>query len=203
MQTTTRPATSAPAIAAVVTHDVEDFDRWRKAFDAHAAARRDAGIVATHVNRHADEPNRLSVYLAGSDAAKLQAFLTSTDLAATMRGAGVKGPPHVALVTPAEDMTVKDRSLPAVIIQHEVKDYAAWKVAFDRHGEARAEAGIIGHAVNRSVASPNVVVVYLQAESADALRAFTSSPDLKETMQAAGVVGAPSKSFVTGGTFEV
>ena len=64
-------------------------------------------------------------------------------------------------------------------------------MAFDGHGPARAEAGVIGHAVNRSVRNPNVVVIYLQAESLEALRAFAASPDLKQVMQAAGVVGAP------------
>lgn len=198
----TQPHTTAPSIAAVVTHDVEDFARWKKAFDTHADARRDAGILATHINRHAEDPNRLSVYLAGADASRLQAFLHGTSLAATMRDAGVKGPPHVALVTPVEDLTIKDRSLPAVIVRHEVKDFDTWKAAFDGHGQARALAGIIGHAVNRSVASPNVLVVYLQAESADALRAFASSPELRETMQAAGVVGAPDKTFVVSDAFE-
>jgi hypothetical protein len=202
MQTQANKSTRLPAAAAVVTHAVENYETWKRAFDAHAGARRSAGITAVHVNRHAENPNLLSVYLAGTDAAKLTAFLSSTDLATTMRDAGVKGPPHIAAVTPVEDLTVKDRPLAGAIVRHEVRDYAAWKRGFDAHADARARAGILGHAVNRSVQKPNVVVIYLQAESLDPLRAFASSPDVKQVMQAAGVIGAPDITFANGGTWE-
>jgi hypothetical protein len=97
---------------------------------------------------------------------------------------------------------VKDRPLAGAIIRHEVGDYAAWKRAFDGHADARARAGIIGHAVNRSEKNPNLVVVYLQAESLEPLRAFASSPDVKQAMQSASVIGAPDVTFVNGGTWE-
>jgi quinol monooxygenase YgiN len=199
MQTQTNTQKQVPVVAAVVTHDVENYEVWKRAFDGHAAARKNAGIVAAHVNRHADNPNRLSVYLAATDSAKLDAFFSSTELMSTMREAGVKGPPHIAKVTPVEDLTVKDRALPGVIVRHEVADFGAWKRAFDEHGATRAKAGVLGHAVNRSRENTNVVVVYLQAESLDALRAFASAADLKQTMQAAGVIGAPELTFVQGG----
>lgn len=199
MQTQTHTQKQVPVVAAVVTHDVESYEVWKRAFDGHAAARQSAGIVATHVNRHADNPNRLSVYLAATDSAKLDAFFSSTELMSTMREAGVKGPPHIAKVAPVEDLTVKDRALPGVIVRHEVADFSAWKRVFDEHRAARAKAGVLGHAVNRGRENANVVVVYLQAESLDALRAFASAADLKQTMQAAGVIGAPELTFVQGG----
>jgi quinol monooxygenase YgiN len=202
MQTQANASTQLPAVAAVITHAVENYETWKRAFDAHAGARRAAGITATHINRDAEDPNLLSVYLAGTDAAQLKAFLSSTDLMATMRAAGVKGPPHIAAITPVEDLTVKDRPLAGAVIRHEVREYAAWKRAYDAHADARARAGVIGHAVNRSVENPNVVVIYLQAESLDALRAFVSSSDVKQVMQAAGVIGAPDIRFGNGGTWE-
>jgi quinol monooxygenase YgiN len=198
MQTQSHTEKQVPAIAVVVTHDVESYETWKRAFDGHAATRRNAGIIATHVNRHADNPSRLSVYMAASDADKLATFLTSKDLMTVMREAGVKGPPHIAKVTPIEDLTVKDRALAGVIVRHEVKDFSAWKRAFDAHGESRAKAGILGHAVNRSLDNPNVAIVYLQAETLDALRAFAVSADLKQVMQGAGVVGAPDLTFAHG-----
>ena len=72
------------------------------------------------------------------------------------------------------------------------------KKAFDEHAGARGASGIVGHAVNRSVEQPNLVVIYLQAESLEQLRTFAASPNLKETMQKAGVQGQPAISFVTG-----
>ena len=75
---------------------------------------------------------------------------------------------------------------------------AEQKRGFDADGDARRKAGIIGHAVNRSVRNPNLVIVYLQAESLDSLRAFAGSAEVKAVMKEAGVVGAPEINFVTG-----
>ena len=202
MQTQTNTQKQLPKAAVVITHDVTDYDTWKAAFDAHAPARRNAGIIAAHINRHADDPNRLSVYLAGADAGPIEEFLSSPGLAKAMREAGVKGPPHIVMVTPVEDLTNKERALAGLIVRHEVSDFAQWRAAFDAHAQARAKAGICGHAVNRSAQNPNVVVVYLQAESIDSLRGFASSPELKQAMQSAGVVGAPDLTFVSGSEWE-
>lgn len=194
-----RPAPAAlPSVAAVVTHEVNDYATWKRAFDEHAGSRKSAGIVGTHINISADNPNVVSVYLAAADIGSLRAFLGSEDLKATMTRAGVKGPPTVSVITPVEDATVRDRALPGVIVVHRVAAYDAWKKAFDGDASARSAAGIIGHAVNRSVDDPNVVVVYLQSNTLDQVRQFTASPKLKETMQKAGVEGAPKLAFVQG-----
>lgn len=203
MQTQTSSSTAEiPSVAAVVTHEVADYAAWKQLFDADAPRRRAAGIIAAHINRHADNPNLLSVYLGARDAGKLGAFLHDDELKAVMAKAGVKGPPHIALVTPVEDLTVKDRRLAGVIVKHEVADYGAWKKAFDAHAATRAKAGIVGHAINRGVDNPNVVVAYMQAESPDALHAFAASADLKQTMQNAGVKGAPELIFAQGQDWE-
>jgi len=202
METRAAPLSQLPSAAVVISHDVEDYLAWKRVFDRHAGARRNAGIVAAHVNQDAENPNRLSVYLAGADRAQLAAFVGDIALMATMREAGVTGPPHIVDMTPVEDLTHKDRPLAGLIIRHEVRDYAAWKQAFDGHADARGKAGVIGHAVSRSVRNPNVVVIYLQAESLEALRAFAAASDVKAVMQAAGVIGTPDLSFVRGGEWQ-
>src|ERR1043165_2060061 len=108
---------TTPTAAVVVTHEVESYEIWKRAFDQHAAARQAAGITATHINRDAAQPNLLSVYLAGTDAAKLASFPTSQEVMTTMREAGVKGPPRVAKITPVEDHTRKE-ALAGVIVRH-------------------------------------------------------------------------------------
>jgi hypothetical protein len=192
---------TTPTAAVVVTHEVESYEIWKRAFDQHATSRKSAGIVATHINRDDAQPNVLSVYLAGNDAAKLAAFLHSQDLMTTMREAGVKGPPRVAAITPVEDRTQKEATA-GLIVRHAVADFAAWKRAFDAHAGARADAGVIGHAINRSVDDPNLVIVYMQARTIEQLRAFAGSASLKEAMHDAGVTSAPELSFVQGGAWE-
>jgi hypothetical protein len=194
IQTSKQTAT----VAAVVTHEVSDYAQWKKAFDTHAGSRAKNGIFTTHINRSAENPNVVSVYLGGTSADGLRAFLSSEDLKATMKNAGVTSAPQIAFVRPAEDLTVKTGALAGAIVTHRVSDYSTWKAAFDGDAGARAAAGIVGHAVNRADGDDKLVIVYLQANSLDALRAFTSSPALKETMKNAGVVGAPTIVFAQG-----
>ena len=192
---------NTPTTAVVVTHEVENYETWKRAFDQHATNRKNAGIVSTHINRDAAQPNLLSVYMAGTDAAKLTGFLTSQDLANTMLTAGVKGPPRIAKITPVEDQTRKE-ALAGVIVRHRVADYATWKRGFDGHASARKDAGILGHAINRSVDDPNIVIIYMQAKSIDQLRAFAESASLEDAMKSAGVTSAPELSFVQGGSWD-
>ena len=199
-QTTPGPATATalPAAAAIIRHRVRDYNVWKSAFDDHQRARQDAGIIGHHLNRVAQDPSTVVIYLPAGDLARLKSFLDSDELKAKMQQAGVEGPPTITLITPQEDMTIKDRALPAVIVRHRVADYATWKKAFDGHGSQRVQAGIIGHAVNQGVDDPNQVIVYLQAENAGQLKAFVDSEDLKAVMGKAGVQGTPQFSFVNG-----
>jgi hypothetical protein len=199
-QTTTDrvPSTELPAIAAVISHEVNNYDAWKRVYDAHADARRGAGIFTTHVNCAVDDPNLVSLYIGARNAKDLKRFISSVDLKETMQRGGVAAPPQIILVTPVEDYTVKDRRLPAAIVRHAVADFGAWKKAFDEHARVRTAAGIVGHAVNRGIDNPNLVVVYLQAESLEELRQFTASADLKDALKRAGVEGSPAITFVRG-----
>lgn len=202
MQTTNITTTHAlPAAAALVKHEVRDYDAWKAVFDGDADRRKASGIVGHHINRSADNPNALAVYFPATDLSKLQEFLADDTLKLKMKDAGVMGPPQVTLIRPREDMTNKERDLAGAVVIHSVADYDAWKAAFDAHGSARLEAGIVGHAVNVSQEDPNTVIVYLQAETVEALQAFASSESLKSAMQEAGVQGKPQIVFANGTDF--
>ena len=84
----------------------------------------------------------------------------------------------------------------AVIITHEVANWDTWKAEFDRHEGARKAAGILGHHINRGLENPNALTVYLAVSDLAAAKAFATSPDLHNTMTAAGVKGAPSVAWV-------
>ncbi len=194
----TATPSARPAVAAVVTHEVSDYGAWKQVFDAHAGARQRAGIVGTHVNRGADNPNLISVYLGARDVGSLRGFLNDDDTKATMTRAGVKGPPTVVLMTPVEDKPVRDRALPGAIISHHVTSYDTWKHAFDDHAPARAKAGIVGYAINRGLEDPNTVIVYLQSSTLEEIRTFCASQDLADVMTKAGVDSVPRVAFVQG-----
>jgi len=78
-----------------------------------------------------------------------------------------------------------------IVVHHKVKDFAAWKLAFDKHAPARKAAGLSKAHVLRAVEDPNAVTVLLDFADAAKAKAFGASPDLKAAMKSAGVVGKP------------
>ena len=73
------------------------------------------------------------------------------------------------------------------LVRHRVADYDAWKKAYDGFAPIQAEHGVLGHQVLRSIENPNDVIVTHTFDSHEAARAFFAMPELKETMNQAGV----------------
>ena len=68
-----------------------------------------------------------------------------------------------------------------------VKDYEQWKRGYDAHVAQRRAGGEISFQVFRDADDPNVVTVLSVQQSAEKVRAFMESPELKAAMEAAGV----------------
>jgi hypothetical protein len=83
-----------------------------------------------------------------------------------------------------------------VIVRHKVKDFAAWKKAFDGHAGAQKAAGLSNPRIFRSADDANETVVLFDAKDIAAAKQFSAAPDLKSTMQAAGVVDQPTMYFL-------
>ncbi len=69
-----------------------------------------------------------------------------------------------------------------------VEDYERWKEGYDASIGHRKFAGEISYQVFHNVDDPNTVTVLSVQKSKEGILAFMNSPDLKEKMQAAGVV---------------
>ena len=82
--------------------------------------------------------------------------------------------------------------MPLVVVRHKVKDYATWKKAFEGHAGAQTAAGLTNPRVYRSADDHNEAVILFDAKDIASARTFASSPDLKSTMQAAGVTDQPT-----------
>ena len=85
-----------------------------------------------------------------------------------------------------------------MIVKHTVKDFAAWKKAFDEHAATRKSAGSTGAQVFRNEANPNKVVVVMDWTSSDAAKKFAGSDNLRQVMEKAGVISHPEIIFADG-----
>jgi len=92
------------------------------------------------------------------------------------------------LKTPFKPMKV-------MIIKHTVADYDKWKSLFDAHISKRMEYGQTDVDLLRRIENPNDVLIVEQISDVQKAKAFTALPDLKETMQKAGVTGAPQFEY--------
>ena len=79
-----------------------------------------------------------------------------------------------------------------LVVHHAVRDFAAWKPAFDEHQPFRTAHGAIRHWLYRSPDDPDDLVVAIEFPSAEAALGFLADPSLKEAMERAGVIGEPS-----------
>lgn len=86
--------------------------------------------------------------------------------------------------------------MPALIVKHQVADFDKWLKLYEEHAPTRSAAGITGSVVCQSAEDPNSVTIYFEVDDLNRARDFTTSEDLKQTMQAAGVVNQPTFAFM-------
>jgi quinol monooxygenase YgiN len=83
-----------------------------------------------------------------------------------------------------------------MLIQHTVKSFTEWKKGFDSKAELRKSSGELSTQVYQDAGDPNKVTVVNKWDSLANAQKFAQSPELKAAMEKAGVVGAPSVSFL-------
>jgi heme-degrading monooxygenase HmoA len=84
----------------------------------------------------------------------------------------------------------------SVLVQHQVKDYAAWKKVFDAAFDLRKSSGELSVQIYRDASDPNKLTIMNRWNSLENAQKFVHSPELMSTMENAGVVGVPNISFL-------
>ena len=79
----------------------------------------------------------------------------------------------------------------ALVITHEVKNFADWKVEFDSGETMRTEMGVKITGVYTALDNENMVTVTSEVPSIEAAKGFMADPNLKATMEKAGVISQP------------
>ena len=85
-------------------------------------------------------------------------------------------------------------------IEHPITDFATWSAAFNRFADARRQAGVISHRVQRPVDAENCVLIDLDFETREAAEGFLNF--LTTTVWARpenspGLAGAPQTRILT------
>ena len=187
-------AAGTAGVRLFVRHEVTDYSAWRKVYDEFGSMQKKLGVTAQAVYRSLDNPNEITVTHDFKTAEAAQAFGASAELKAAMEKSGVTGTPTVWITTPAGGRSPEARGV-RLYVRHEVADFATWRMAYDAFDATRKKLGVTAQAVYRSVENPNDITVTHDFKTVEAAKAFAASPELKATMEKAGVTSAPQIWF--------
>lgn len=79
----------------IIDQRVENFPKWRRAFDEHADARAEHGSKGGHLFRDPEDRSRVVVFLAWEDLDRARTYLESGAVAEEREQGGVEGDPQV------------------------------------------------------------------------------------------------------------
>jgi len=82
----------------LVTHKVEDFDKWKDIFDEVAPMRDEAGEKSAALYRHATDPNTVTALFEWDTLENAHEYASSDRLKAAMGKAGVTGAPQITFL---------------------------------------------------------------------------------------------------------
>ncbi len=85
----------------LVHHKIEDYKKWKPAFEAHASYRAENGSMGGKVFRNANDPNDLFVLLEINSIENAKKFVSSDSTKEAMKNAGVVGMPEIYFVEEA------------------------------------------------------------------------------------------------------
>jgi quinol monooxygenase YgiN len=194
------PEPQMPKHGLLILHKVKNYDAWKPVFDGDVQARKDGGLTGHVIMRGVADPNLVAIWAPVSDVEKAKAFVANKELKDKMKQAGVQGKPEILFESMvAAQMDPKQSGLSGAMLTAKVKDFAAFKAAFDTAAQARTDAGVIGYALSQDLAEPSVTYVYLQSEDAAKLKTYVEAKETKQAWKDAGVVGPAKVTLVSEG----
>ncbi len=81
----------------LIIHEVEDYEAWKKIFDAAADIRKEAGERSYQILKYEHEPNKIVHFSAWTYIGNARAFFESPELVKIREKAGVKAPEFIYL----------------------------------------------------------------------------------------------------------
>lgn len=189
------PVPSGPASIMIIRHKVTDYTKWKAGYDAHDSSRLANGLHNYVVARGTEDSNMVLVAVRMDDVEKAKAFAASKELKERMKQLSITGTPVVDFLESIMNDTSALQSTVRVMVRHKVKDWDAWKKAFDSHMQTRTDAGLTDRVVAHSVGDTHNVTLVFAVSDMDKAKTFMKSDDLKNKMKEAGVDGPPDMFF--------
>lgn len=101
-------------------------------------------------------------------------------------------------ITKAPEQPAKPTFQPftVMMVKHPVKNFDKWLPVYNGHDSVRKQYGISELTVGRGLDNANIVYIAFKVDDVQKAKEFSALPNLKETMQKAGVSGPPTFSYI-------
>lgn len=190
------PATDT-AVYVVFGHEVRDYSVWKQVHNELNAVREHWGITDAYLMQGAQEDSVVWMMMKAPDAEAAHNFMVDPALARIMTTEGVEGEVYRSILAPGYRNTFNPEDYPhRIIVQHNVREFDAWKRVFDGHVGSRERAGLIDLFVSYPIGDTLDVHMMFGVTDEVALTEYMSSAPLRAAMRLSGVVGEPKAYFV-------
>lgn len=88
-------------VTLIVTHEVQNFNEWKKGFEANETARTQAGISFKNLFTAVDNKNLVTILMEAPSVEVVNGLMGNTEFQETMKKAGVIGKPEVKMLETA------------------------------------------------------------------------------------------------------
>ena len=181
----------------VFGHEVKDYDVWKQIHQDLGAVRDHWGITDAYIMQGADEDSVVWMMMTAPNEEAAHNFMVDPALARLMDHEGVEGEVYRAILAPGYTNHFDPADFPnRVLVQHEVRDFDAWKRVFDGHVGSRERAGLVDLFVSYPIGDTTDVHMMFGVTDEGALTEYMASAPLRAAMRLSGVVGEPRAYFV-------
>ena len=84
----------------------------------------------------------------------------------------------------------------SMLVQQKVKDFADWKKVYDAGADLRSSSGELPDKIYRDESDPNSITIVFKWDSMANAQSYVQNPELKASMEKAGVEGPPTINFL-------
>lgn len=180
---------TTPETIMIVRHKVGDFAKWKISYDAHDSLRTANGMHSYVIGRGVEDSNMVMVAVKADDLVKAKAFSKDASLKAAMQKGGVTGNPEIKFSTVVyQDMSPGMSDLRSMTF-FTVKDWDAWKTAFESNRQFRADQGLTDRAYGYDPDDNKKVTLVVAINDSAKANAYWRSDLIKQKRAESGVVG--------------
>lgn len=194
---TVATAASDSSVFVVFGHEVKDYNLWKQVHSDMDVVRQEWGITDAYLMQGAEEDSVVWMMMTAPGPTAGKGFMVDPNLARIMETEGVEGEIYQAILASGYTNTLDPADFPdRVIVQHDVRDFDAWKRVFDGHVGSRERAGLVDLYVSYPVDDSTDVHMMFGVTNESALVDYMASAPLRAAMRLSGVVGEPRAYFV-------